>query len=40
MSAGWHADLHEGIRLAAASIDSGNAYARLNALVDATRSAA
>ncbi len=33
-------DLHEGIRLAAASIDSGNAYARLNALVDATRSAA
>ncbi len=33
-------DLHVGIRLAAASIDSGNAYARLNALVDATRSAA
>lgn len=33
-------DLHEGIRLAAASIDSGNACARLNALVDATRSAA
>ncbi|HUW86479.1 MAG TPA: anthranilate phosphoribosyltransferase, partial [Methanoregula sp.] len=31
-------DLHEGIRLAAASIDSGNASARLNALVDATRS--
>ncbi len=30
-------DLHEGIRLAAASIDSGNASARLNALVDATR---
>ncbi|MDD1699606.1 MAG: anthranilate phosphoribosyltransferase [Methanoregula sp.] len=33
-------DLHEGIRLAAASIDSGNATARLNALVDATRGAA
>jgi anthranilate phosphoribosyltransferase len=33
-------DLHEGIRLAAASIDSGNACARLNALVDATRGAA
>ena len=33
-------DLHEGIRLAAASIDSGNASARLNALVDATRSVA
>ena len=33
-------DLHEGIRLAAASIDSGNASARLNALVDATRGAA
>jgi len=32
-------DLHEGIRLAAASIDSGNASARLNALVDATRGA-
>jgi anthranilate phosphoribosyltransferase len=30
-------DLHEGIRLAAASIDSGNASARLGALVDATR---
>jgi len=30
-------DLHEGIQLAAASIDSGNASARLNALVDATR---
>jgi anthranilate phosphoribosyltransferase len=30
-------DLHEGIRLAAASIDSGNASARLTALVDATR---
>jgi len=30
-------DLHEGIRLAAASIDSGNAAARLGALVDATR---
>jgi len=30
-------DLHEGIRLAATSIDSGNASARLNALVDATR---
>jgi anthranilate phosphoribosyltransferase len=33
-------DLHEGIQLAAASIDSGNASARLNALVDATRSIA
>jgi anthranilate phosphoribosyltransferase len=33
-------DLHEGIRLAAASIDSGNASARLNALVDATRGVA
>ena len=32
-------DLHEGIRLAAASIDSGNASARLTALVDATRGA-
>ena len=30
-------DLHEGIRLAAVSIDSGNASARLGALVDATR---
>jgi anthranilate phosphoribosyltransferase len=29
-------DLHEGIRLAADSIDSGNASARLHALVDAT----
>ena len=29
-------DLHEGIRLAAASIDSGSAGARLGALVDAT----
>jgi anthranilate phosphoribosyltransferase len=29
-------DLHEGIRFAAASIDSGNASARLDALVDAT----
>lgn len=33
-------DLHEGIRLATGSIDSGDAYARLNALVDATRGAA
>jgi len=33
-------DLHEGIRLAAVSIDSGRASARLNALVDATRGAA
>jgi anthranilate phosphoribosyltransferase len=33
-------DLHEGIRLAAASIDSGNASARLNALVDATQGVA
>jgi anthranilate phosphoribosyltransferase len=33
-------DLHKGIHLAAASIDSGNASARLNALVDATRGAA
>ena len=33
-------DLHEGIRLAAISIDSGNASARLNALVDATRGVA
>jgi len=30
-------DLHEGIRLATSSIDSGDASARLNALVDATR---
>ena len=33
-------DLHEGIRLAASSIDSGNAAARLDALVDATRGVA
>ncbi|MFA4849897.1 MAG: anthranilate phosphoribosyltransferase [Methanoregula sp.] len=33
-------DLHEGIRLAAKSIDSGNAAARLDALVDATRGVA
>jgi anthranilate phosphoribosyltransferase len=33
-------DLHEGIRRASASIDSGNAAARLDALVDATRGAA
>lgn len=33
-------DLHEGIRLATTSIDSGNASARLNALVDATRDVA
>ncbi len=33
-------DLHEGIRSAAASIDSGNARARLEALVSATRGAA
>jgi anthranilate phosphoribosyltransferase len=33
-------DLHAGIQLATSSIDSGNAYARLNALVDATRGAA
>ena len=33
-------DLHEGIRLAAISIDSGKASARLDALVDATRGAA
>jgi anthranilate phosphoribosyltransferase len=33
-------DLHEGIRLAVTSIDSGNASARLNALVDATRGVA
>jgi anthranilate phosphoribosyltransferase len=33
-------DLHGGIRLAAGSIDSGNAAARLDALVDATRGVA
>jgi anthranilate phosphoribosyltransferase len=33
-------DLHAGIQLAAASIDSGTASARLNALVDATRDVA
>jgi len=33
-------DLHEGIRLAAASIDSGRARSRLDALIDATRGAA
>jgi len=33
-------DLHEAIRLAAVSIDSGNARGRLDALVDATRSGA
>ena len=33
-------DLHEGIGRAASSIDSGNAGARLDALVEATRSAA
>ena len=33
-------DLHEGIRRAAASIDSGNALSRLDSLVEATRSAA
>lgn len=33
-------DLHEGIERAASSIDSGNASARLDALVEATRSAA
>ena len=33
-------DLHEGVRLAVASIDSGNAGARLGALVDATRGVA
>ena len=33
-------DLHEGIVLAAKSIDSGNALGRLDALVEATRSAA
>jgi anthranilate phosphoribosyltransferase len=37
---GMAQDLHEGIRLAAVSIDSGSASARLDALVDATRSAA
>lgn len=33
-------DLHEGIRLAAISIDSGNASARLDALIDATKGVA
>jgi anthranilate phosphoribosyltransferase len=33
-------DLHQGIQLAAASIDSGNASARLDALIEATRGAA
>jgi anthranilate phosphoribosyltransferase len=33
-------DLHEGIRLAAVSIDIGNASARLDALMDATRGVA
>jgi anthranilate phosphoribosyltransferase len=33
-------DLHEGIRRAEISIDSGNAMSRLNALIDATRIAA
>jgi anthranilate phosphoribosyltransferase len=33
-------DLHEGIQLAANSIDSGKASARLDALVDATRGVA
>jgi anthranilate phosphoribosyltransferase len=33
-------DLHEGIGSAASSIDSGNASARLDALIEATRSAA
>ena len=33
-------DLHEGIRLSAASIDSGNASARLDALIEATRGVA
>jgi len=32
-------DLHEGIRLAEVSIDSGSARARLDALIDATREA-
>jgi anthranilate phosphoribosyltransferase len=33
-------DLHQGIQLAAVSIDSGNASARLDALIEATRGAA
>ena len=33
-------DLHEGIRLSAAAIDSGNASARLDALIEATRGGA
>jgi anthranilate phosphoribosyltransferase len=33
-------DLHEGIESAASSIDSGNAGARLGALIEATRGAA
>jgi anthranilate phosphoribosyltransferase len=33
-------DLHEGIRLSAESIDTGNASARLDALIEATRSVA
>jgi anthranilate phosphoribosyltransferase len=33
-------DLHHGIEHAEASIDSGNAGARLDALIEATRSAA
>ena len=33
-------DLHEGIRLSAASIDSGNASARLDALIEATQGVA
>ena len=33
-------DLHEGISLAASSIDSGSALSRLNSLIEATRSAA
>jgi anthranilate phosphoribosyltransferase len=37
---GQAGDLHEGIGYAAASIDSGNARARLDALVDATRGVA
>jgi len=37
---GLASDLHEGIRLAAVSIDSGSASARLDALVDATRGVA
>jgi anthranilate phosphoribosyltransferase len=36
---GEAADLHEGIRLAAVSIDSGSARARLDALIGATRGA-